>query len=368
MMRTRLSSLYQGLLLGAAVLGFAFFTNGCDAVQQAEPEPAAARSTDQVPPGEALRAGRGYIVVANRSSGTVSVIDTRTDTVVRTLDLPGELPNAPMYVVYTAAQNRVFVGDRANNQVIAFDAYDGTIEGTVPATGIFHMWADGLSQQLWVVDDVNDAITVIDPTRLEVITTVPVAGGRPHDVVLDTRGRFAFVSVIDSDGVDHVVKYSTRTFAEVGRVEAGEDPHLAYSWQENKLFVPSQGSDTVFIFNADDLSLIDQLDVPGAHGAGMARNGKAFYTSNLPGEGTNGLCAISTEHNEILGLTDTPFPVPHNIAVTRQQDKLYVTHSTHSAGTQFTVTVYSVSEANPVPTYLTTINVGLNPFGLAYVP
>src|SRR5688500_10771796 len=62
---------------------------------------------------------QGNIVVANRGSGTISVIDVSTDEVVGTYALPaGPNPPEPMYVFYTPTRDRVFVGDRRNNRVV----------------------------------------------------------------------------------------------------------------------------------------------------------------------------------------------------------------------------------------------------------
>lgn len=98
----------------------------------------------------------------------------------------------------------------------------------------------------------------------------------------------------------------------------------------------------------------------------MTRNGKTFYTTNLPGGGTNGLFAIDTKTNTVIGTpVDTPFPVPHNIALTPNGNKIYVTHS---GGTADTVTVYTATPKDPVPVFKTTITVGTNPFGLTFVP
>ena len=105
---------------------------------------------------------------------------------------------------------------------------------------------------------------------------------------------------------------------------------------------------------------------PGAHGAGMAGNGKVFYTTNLPGGGMGGLVSIDTKTNEVLGLpVDTPFPVPHNIALTTRGDKIYVTHS---GATADKVSIYTASKKEPVPVLLGEITVELNPFGLTFVP
>ena len=72
---------------------------------------------------------QGRIVVANRGSGTISVIDVRTDTLTGDYALPaGPNPPEPMYVFYTPIRDRVFVGDRANNRVVVLKAAESFIE------------------------------------------------------------------------------------------------------------------------------------------------------------------------------------------------------------------------------------------------
>ena len=72
---------------------------------------------------------------------------------------------------------------------------------------------------------------------------------------------------------------------------------------------------------------------------------------------------IKTRNNKVIGSTNTPFPVPHNVAVTQSSKKLYLTHSGASSDR---VTVYKISDHHPVPVYLGEITVELNPFGLAF--
>jgi DNA-binding beta-propeller fold protein YncE len=164
---------------------------------------------------------------------------------------------------------------------------------------------------------------------------------------------------------DYVVQFSTRTFDEVGRTAVGKDPHLSLANRGRSLYVPAQNSDIVSVFDRFTLAPITDIAIPGAHGAGMRTDGRVFYTTNLPGGGTDGLFAIDTRSNQVLGSVDTPYPVPHNIALTPNADKLYVTHS---GGASDKVTIYSASKSEPVPNLLGEVTVGLNPFGLAYAP
>jgi DNA-binding beta-propeller fold protein YncE len=184
-------------------------------------------------------------------------------------------------------------------------------------------------------------------------------------VILGHRNKYAYVSVLGVTGSsDYVVQFSTRNFQETGRAPVGKDPHLSLNKNKPYLYVPCQNSDTVFVLNRYSMNLVEAIPAPGAHGAFMTTNGKVFYTTNLPGGGTDGLFAINTKNNQVIGSSNTLYPVPHNIVVTNNTKKLYVTHS---GGASDKVTVYEISNRNPVPYDIGEITVGLNPFGLAFV-
>lgn len=316
---------------------------------------------------------KDLVVVANRGSGSISVIDARTDTLVGSYSLPPGTNNPePMYVTYAKRGEKLFVGDRANNRVVAFNKADFSVAAIIDAgNGVFHMWSDPHDQQLWVNNDIDNTATVIDPVALSVIATVPMPtdlvadGFKPHDVILDPKGRFAYVTMLGGDSPnDYLIQFSTETFMEVNRVAVGKDPHVSLTERNNLIYVPAQNSNIVSIFDRDTLAAVTDLMVPGAHGAGMTHNGKVFYTTNLTGGGTDGLFAIDTNTNTVIGAADTPFAVPHNIVVAKN-DKLFLTHS---GATSDKVTIYAVSTNEPLPTLIGTVTVGLNPFGLAYVP
>ena len=314
----------------------------------------------------------GNIVVANRNSGSISVINTKTDEVSGTYQLPAG-PNTPepMYVVFVDRGQRVFVGDRANNQVVVFRASDFSVETTIPVgQGVFHMWADPQGQQMWVNNDVDKTTSVINLHNLQVIATVPTPpdlvsmGGVPHDVILGPHGNLAYVTVVGVAGSsDYVVQYSTRTFEETGRAAVGKDAHVSLTNYNRYIYVPCQNSNAIYVLNRFNMNQVDLISVPGAHGINITTNGKVLYTTNISGGGTDGLFAIGTRNNNIFGTSNTPYAVPHNIALTPNSKKLYLTHS---GGTADKVTVYKISSHNPVPVFLKEITVELNPFGLAF--
>ena len=325
------------------------------------------------------RSHSGRIVIANRASGTISIIDAATDQVSETIQLPaGDNTPEPMYVYWSILANRVFVGDRANDRVVAYNADDFSFEGTAATgAGVFHMWGDPAGRkQLWVNNDIDNTTTVIDPTTLNVLATVPTPadlvaqGGKPHDVLVGHFGRFAYVSVLGLSGNnDYVVQFDTRNFQEIGRAPVGKDPHFTFSPFNPNLYVPCQGADEVFVLNPRNLNERTRIPVPNAHGAMAMLNGKKVYITNISDGGTDGLFTLNGRRNQVLSSTDTPFVVPHNIALSYRYaarrivaDKLYITHS---GGTANQVSVYDIRSGTPI--HITNVTVGLNPFGLAFV-
>ncbi|MEZ5082361.1 MAG: YncE family protein [Bacteroidales bacterium] len=309
------------------------------------------------------------VLVANRGSGTVSVINTGTDAVDQTVMLPDNAE--PMYVIRQPFSDRVFVGDRANNRLVVLNDNDYSVETTVDVgQGVFHMWSDYFGHQLWVVNDVDKTLSVINTHSLETLATVPIPAdlaalnGFPHDVMVSPAGFLAYVTILGVDGdKDYVVQYYTPTFTEIGRAAVGKDAHLSLQFFDDHLFVPCQNANAVYVIDRFSMDIAKTIDVPGAHGAGMPVFGGKFYTTNISGGGTDGIYVIDIHTQDVIGTVNTPFPVPHNLSVKfNGRKKMYVTHS---GGTADQVSVYKIIGNNGIPLHIKDITVGLNPFGIS---
>lgn len=313
----------------------------------------------------------GGVVVANRASGSISVIDVATSGVTDFALPAGASTPEPMYVVYSPGNDVVFVGDRANNRVVAFNAQTFAVETTIPTgAGVFHMWGEPSTGHLWVNNDIDNTVTAIDMMTMSPTTTFPTPadlvamGGKPHDVILDPSGPYGYVSMLGLSGDnDYVVKFSTETYAELDRLAVGKDPHLSLSAYHDKLYVPTQGADEVAVLDRGTLDPVTSIAVANAHGAVTNADGSLFYTTNIAGGGTDGVAVIDTATDTVLNSVDTPFAVPHNLALSPNEGRLYVTHS---GGTSDQVSIFDLSDPTN-PTYLTSVDVGFNPFGIATV-
>lgn len=301
------------------------------------------------------------IVVANRGSGNISVINTQT-LAVQAFDLPGEAE--PMYVNHDRRNDVVYVGDRASSTVVVLDdvTYD-VVDTIAVGDGVFHQWYDKKSRQLWVVGDTSNTVTVVEADWRSVMATIDIPadltarGGRPHDVFV--AGNRAFVSVLGlDDGTGAVLQYSTRDFTETGRITTGGDPHLFVNG--NKLYVASQDGSSVSRYNAKNLNPRGSIGIPAAHGIFVTGRNEVLVT-NITGGGVDAVWELNQGLTKVRATASTEFPVPHNLSVDRQR-QVWVTHSGAAADQ---VSIIDLDRMGFGAT--ATITVGTNPFGLGFV-
>jgi DNA-binding beta-propeller fold protein YncE len=317
-----------------------------------------------------------HIVVANRGSANISVIDVATNAVTNIPMPPGAATPDPMYFWYNRNNDLLYVGDRANDRVVVFNPRTYTVvNDNIPAgDGVFHMWGSHTTNRLWVVNDTAKAISVIDMTTNTNIGSRPTpadvgANAFPHDIVVEPDGSAAYVGIFSTDNPtqDIVVKYGNGAgFPEVDRGATGKSPHVGLTPDNNVLYAPSQNSD-----RADVLSraTMDPAAAPipfdNAHGISPSEDGNTMYMTTFPGNGIDGLHVIDPVTNTLINSVDAPTG-PHNVITSTDDTRLYITHS---GATSTLVSIFDISGANRTnPVLLTTVNTGLNPFASFSVP
>lgn len=296
------------------------------------------------------------VVVANRGAGSVNFIDA-TSNQVSTLAIAG---SEPMYVVYVPTKDKIFVGDRAGKKVHIINPQNKAVESSITVgNGVFHMWADGMGKQLWVSNDIDNTISVVDLNTNTVVKTINV-GMKPHDVFLSKDATKAYVSVFNADAAmpDKVYMYSTSDYSKTGEANVGKDPHLYHLPNTNKLFVACQ-SGQVYALNGSNLSVISNNAFTGAHGIFPSPNENTVFVTNITGQQLYSINAATGMQNgmPLMALSTTP----HNIVVNEDGNKMFVTHS---GGAATAVSTYTINGTSL--TAGTTITAGTNPFGLAY--
>ncbi|EDX82672.1 type I secretion target GGXGXDXXX repeat protein domain protein [Synechococcus sp. PCC 7335] len=326
-----------------------------------------------------INAKRGHVAIANRNSGDLSILHEQTGAVKGHVALPTG-PNGeagePTYLSFLNRTDEVAVADRANDRVVFYDQRTYEVTGTVDTgAGNFHMWAAPKETQLWVINDIDEALTVIDPQTKTEITRIHLpeeligADAKPHDLIFDPAGQYVYVTAEQEDHLDDdlLLKIDTQSFEVVDAITTGKHTHVSVAPEHNLLYVLSQDNDTIEIYDHRGLELeqVGHIDQPNPHGVSAATNGRYLYTTNISDGGEQGIFVIDTVTNQIVGDVDTPFAVPHNLAVTNDGNSLFLTHSGADATA---VSRFSLDDPTD-PVWQISVNTGgLNPFGLAYIP
>ncbi|MDJ0799574.1 MAG: hypothetical protein QNJ51_22620 [Calothrix sp. MO_167.B12] len=310
------------------------------------------------------------IAVANRGTNTLTLIDVKTE---RTIDILLEEGSEPMYAQNPFFTDEIWLGDRKNNRILVYDALRLRRKAEIPTgEGVFHMWSNGDLGQMWVVNDIDKTMTVIGVKKKKVLATVPIPADladnfKPHDVTATSDS--AIVSLLDTDGSNQgwLIKYDGETFQESGRVKVGGDPHLFHwGFPNSLLYVATQADGKVLRMNPSTLKVLDQLSIEGAHGIWADESETNLYVTDITSTtGDNSIYTIDLASFTLVPGTpaDAPLPFPHNVMISLDKKKLFVTHSRES---EFT-SIYDL-DRNGIPKNAPrTVKTGATPFGIMLV-
>lgn len=233
------------------------------------------------------------------------------------------------------------------------------------------MWNDGGLGQMWVVNDIDKTMTVIDLKTKQVLATVPIPADlapdfKPHDVTVTSDS--AIVSLIGANGSDEgwLIKYSGKSFQETNRVKVGGDPHLFYwGFSDSLLYVATQVDGKVLRMNPSTLELLGEIHIPGAHGIWANEFETNLYVTDIESaDGKNSVYTIDLASFSLVPGTpaDAPLPFPHNVMVSLDNKKLFITHSQDS---EF-ASIYDLNKIG-VPEDSRIVKTGATPFGIMLV-
>ncbi|MEM7677569.1 MAG: hypothetical protein AAF449_16340, partial [Myxococcota bacterium] len=99
------------------------------------------------------------IAVANRGTNTVTLIDVVSE---EKLQIELEPGSEPMYAQNPFGSDEIWIGDRGFDRVLVYDALRLRRKAEIPVgRGVFHMWNNGDTGQMWVVNDIDKTVSVI---------------------------------------------------------------------------------------------------------------------------------------------------------------------------------------------------------------
>lgn len=290
--------------------------------------------------------------VGNQGDGTVSVIDTESDKVTRTLPDRNKIGTKVQAVVPDRSGKTAFVVDALGNALIAVDVASGRIEtriavGKAPEGA--SLSPDGRTIAVCVEDD--NTVTLVDVAARRVVRKIPTQGKNPEHCAFDPSGHWLLTSNENSDDLDVVDLDAGKSVALVHAT--GHPRGVAWLPRGRIAYVAEEAAGGVDVVDVAQRALLASIPT-GLRPAGAiaSRDGARVFVSN-GGDGT--VSVIDTAARKVLATV----PVgkrPWNMALSHDGRKLYVANGRSNS--------VSVIDTAALKT-LAEIPVGALPWGVA---
>jgi YVTN family beta-propeller protein len=176
----------------------------------------------------------------------------------------------------------------------------GTALVFVPLCAVAVTGADSPSlQRIYVVNEFSDSVSVVDPTDLKIVATVHT-GVHPHNVNVDPKGRYFYVTVRFTKESDDLVEvYDVRTNALVRSVKTDHQPtHIVPDFTGARLYVSNKASNTLSIIAVPEFTVLETLKLKGRgpEGLVMAPDGRTMF---IPNRYTGDVSVIDLVHRKM---------------------------------------------------------------------
>ena len=131
------------------------------------------------------------------SSKPVSMFDTKTMTIVKTIDVGAAEPDG---IVFDSFNQRVYVFSHPTKDATVIDARDGSVLGVIDLGGVPEQGVpDGKGQLYVVMQDSPGGVTVVDVRTMKATAHYPLGDkGRCNGLALDVRSRVLFAACATS--------------------------------------------------------------------------------------------------------------------------------------------------------------------------
>jgi len=293
-----------------------------------------------------------HAYVANQNDGTVSVIDTQSDEVVRTLDLHAKADGKLQAAIADRAEKTLFVVDATGSKLIVVDLASGEIRTRVAAG----QSPEGASispngKQIAVCGEDDNLVTMIDVATQKVLRTIATQGKNPEHCEFSDNGRWLLTSNENSNDVDIIDLEAGRSVALVPT--SGHPRGIAILPDNRTAYVAQETGSGVDLIDIAQHKVTKSI-ATGVRPAGAiaSHDGKRVFVAN-GGGGT--VSVIDVAAGKVIA--DVPVGKrAWNMALTADGRKLYVANGrSNSVSVIDTTTLKAVKE----------IPVGAMPWGVS---
>jgi len=262
----------------------------------------------------------GLAYVPNQKSGTISVIDTARDQVVRTLSAGGKLGKRLQAIDADRRGTLLYVVDAQNNTLFAIDPATDAVKQSVDigkeAEGV-RLSPSG--DTLAVCAEGQNMALLVDAASFAIEARIPVKGKNPEHCEFTRDGKWLLTSNEGSNDID-VIDVAKRE--STGTIPTSGHPRgAAFVPGTSHVYVAQEAADSVDVI---DLAARKKIaSIPTAlrtAGVTISNDGKRAYAAN---GGAGSVSVIDVATSKVV----KEIPVgkrPWNMALTADGAKLYV--------------------------------------------
>lgn len=155
------------------------------------------------PVGEIANTGGNGVAVDPKSnhgfssSKPVTMFDTKTLTVIKSIDVGAAQPDG---ILYDAYNERVYIFSHPTKDATVIDAKDGTVLGTIDLGGVPEQAvSDGNGTMYVVMQDAQGGVAVVDTKTMKTTAHYPFGDiGRCNGLALDAKNKILFAACAQS--------------------------------------------------------------------------------------------------------------------------------------------------------------------------
>jgi YVTN family beta-propeller protein len=231
------------------------------------------------------------IYVPNHASNTVSVINPKTGTVVRTVRVPA----GPEHVVPSYDLRTLWVNSDVGGALTPIDAKTGRFGKPVPVHDPYNLYFTPDGRFAVVMSEAAHQIVFRDSHTMAVWKTVPVDCGGVNHADFSPDGRYFIVSCEFSGDLLKVDTQQQRVVAQLHLPKARSMPQDVKVSPDGKTwYVADMQNSGVWILDGDGFDAPTFMPTgAGAHGLYVSRDSKDLYITNR-GEGTISILDFAT--------------------------------------------------------------------------
>ncbi|HAQ06774.1 MAG TPA: hypothetical protein DCR24_04310, partial [Bacillus bacterium] len=296
--------------------------------------------------------------IPNADDGTISVIDTKTDMITRTLKVDSVLSDG---IEASKDGKWIYAGNYSEGELLVIEAETGEIKQKIATGKNLHgidMTPDGKYLYLASGDFKEgkeyNYITVVETGSHKVVKEIPTTSKSPSHIDFSRDGSLAYVANILSNDISLI---STETYEIIATIPVGTIPNEVEPSADDKfLYVANVTDGTVSIVDLINRKEIETIKAgEGTHGLALSDDGTFLFASNRT---SNDLIKLNLGQRKIESRVLTGKTANH-VSMVPGTNKLYVTNKDSNDLTVVDAKTMKI---------LSKINLGKTPHEISFAP